>query len=131
MPINHRVARFNRLVANHFVGPILTRLPGFGTIHHRGRKSGQDYRTPVKIFRYGDDYLVTLPYGPRSDWVRNVRAAGGCDLVTRGRRISLVRPRLLVDDGRAPIPAFARKVLSRIDAKTFLVLTPGAVKPDG
>ena len=124
MPINRRVARFNRLVANHFVGPLFTRMPGFGAIHHRGRKSGRVYRTPVKIFRSGPDYLVTLPYGPKSDWVRNVRAAGGCELVTRGRRIRLGQPRLVVDDGTAPIPALARRILSRLDAKTFLLLSP-------
>jgi hypothetical protein len=61
MPISRRVARFNRSFANHIVGPVLTRLPGFGMVVHRGRRSGRQYRTPVKVFRRGDDYVITLP----------------------------------------------------------------------
>jgi len=55
MSTKRRVARFNRLFANHLFGPLLRRLPGFGTVHHRGRKSGKPYRTPVKVFRRGTD----------------------------------------------------------------------------
>ncbi len=129
MPLNRRVARFNRLVANHFIGPVLIRMPGFGSIHHKGRKSGREFRTPVKLFRRGDDFIVTLPYGPGSDWVKNVIAAGGCELTTRGRRIQLTRPTLFVDDGTTRIPAVTRMVLARIDAKNFLALTPVVSAP--
>lgn len=124
MPVSRKVARFNRAVANRLVGPILTRLPGFGTIHHRGRRSGRSYQTPVRLFRRGDDYLITLPYGPQADWVRNVLAAEGCELMVRGRRVSLGRPTLATDDGTAPIPRPVRRILSRLDAKQYLVLTP-------
>ena len=92
MPLSRRVARFNRLVANRFVGPVLTRMPGFGTVNHRGRRSGRPYETPVKVFVRGEDYVIALPYGPGSDWVRNVLAAGGCDLTVRGRRVRLLPP---------------------------------------
>lgn len=124
MPINRRVARFNRLVANHVVAPVLTRMPGFGTIHHRGRRSGRDYRTPVKLFRRGDDYVITLPYGPQSDWVRNVIAAGHCELSTGRRRIRLVRPTLFVDDGAVAMPRLTRTLMKRIDSDEFLSLSP-------
>jgi len=129
MPVSRRVARFNRVFANYIVGPILTRLPGFGTIHHRGRRSGRVYRTPVRVFRHGGDYLVTLPYGPKADWVRNVMAAGGCELEVRGRLIRLGQPKLVTDDGTAPIPRVVRRILSRLDAKQYLVLTPVGVTP--
>ncbi|MHA4818695.1 nitroreductase family deazaflavin-dependent oxidoreductase [Streptomyces aculeolatus] len=123
MPVSRKVARFNRTVANRIVGPLFTRLPGFGTIHHRGRKSGRAFRTPVKLFRLGEEYVVTLPYGPTSDWVRNVLAAGGCEVTTRGRRIRLVAPRLFTDDGRTPMPALTRRLLARVDATDFLALS--------
>lgn len=124
MSTKRRIAKFNRVVGNRLFGPVLTRLPGFGTIHHRGRRSGREYRTPVRLFRRGDDYVITLPYGRNSDWVRNVLAAGGCDLVTLGRRVRLVRPTLFTDDGQVAVPAFVRKVLSRINSTEFLALTP-------
>ncbi|MFC7310782.1 nitroreductase family deazaflavin-dependent oxidoreductase [Streptomyces monticola] len=124
MPISRRVARFNRLVANHFVGPVLSRLPGFGRVHHTGRKSGRVYTTPVKLFRRDQDIVVTLPYGPGSDWVKNVLAAGGCEITTRGRRVRLVNPTVFTDDGRTVMPGLTRRILSRVDATQFLALTP-------
>ncbi|MCT4356198.1 nitroreductase family deazaflavin-dependent oxidoreductase [Streptomyces sp. Je 1-79] len=127
MPISRRVARFNRLVANYLVGPVLSRMPGFGRIHHRGRKSGRVYTTPVKLFRRGGDIVVTLPYGPGSDWVKNVLAAGGCEITTRGRRIRVVDPTVFTDDGRTAMPALTRRILSRVDATEFLALTPADV----
>lgn len=126
MPIDRRVARFNRAVANHFVGPVLSRMPGFGKVHHRGRKSGREYSTPVKLFRRGEDIVITLPYGPGSDWVKNVLAAGGCDITTRGRRMHLTNPVVFSDDGQTRMPALTRRILSRVGATEFLSLTLSA-----
>jgi deazaflavin-dependent oxidoreductase (nitroreductase family) len=119
-----RLARFNRQVANRVVGPVLTRMPGFGAVLHRGRRSGRQYRTPVKLFRRGDGYLVSLPYGQDSDWVKNVLAAGGCHLVTRGRQLELVDPQVYVDLEQQSIPAPIRAVLKRVGAVEFLALEP-------
>jgi deazaflavin-dependent oxidoreductase (nitroreductase family) len=125
MPTKRQVARFNTVFANHLFGPLLIRLPGFGAVHHRGRKSGRAYRTPVKVFRRGADYLITLPYGAGSDWVRNVIAAGGCELATRGRRVRLGAPTLCGEEqARAAIPAVLRRVLSWIRCTEFLALSP-------
>lgn len=77
------VAAFNLAVANRITSPFATRLPGFGIIIHRGRKSGRFYRTPVNVFEAADGFLVALTYGQDSQWVRNVLAAGGCQLETR------------------------------------------------
>jgi deazaflavin-dependent oxidoreductase (nitroreductase family) len=133
MSSRNRMARFNRMFANRIFGPVLTRFPGFGTVHHRGRKSGREYHTPVKLFRRGKDIVITLPYGSNSDWVRNVLAAGGCDLTTRGRRITLTNPTVFTDDGTVAIPAVLRMVLSRLDVTEFIALTPAddrAAAPD-
>ncbi|MER6225860.1 nitroreductase family deazaflavin-dependent oxidoreductase [Streptomyces sp. 900105755] len=126
MPIDRKVARFNRRFANHFVGPLFSRLPGFGKVHHRGRKSGREFATPVKLFRRGADIVITLPYGPGSDWVKNVLAAGGCEITTRGRRIRVTAPVVFTDDGTTKMPALTRRILSRVEATEFLALTPVA-----
>ncbi|MEU9240787.1 nitroreductase family deazaflavin-dependent oxidoreductase [Streptomyces shenzhenensis] len=124
MPIDRKVARFNRRFANHLVGPLFSRLPGFGKVHHRGRKSGREFTTPVKLFRRGADIVITLPYGPGSDWVKNVLAAGGCEITTRGRRIQVTGPVVFTDDGTTKMPALTRRILSRVEATEFLALTP-------
>jgi deazaflavin-dependent oxidoreductase (nitroreductase family) len=122
--LGRKMARLNRVVFNYFVGPVLTRLPGFGVVHHVGRKSGREYRTPVKFFRHAGDYVITLPYGPGADWVRNVLAAEGCDLDIRGRRTRLVKPTVFLDDGSVHIPKVLRMVLSFMKITEFIALTP-------
>ncbi|MFJ8194971.1 nitroreductase family deazaflavin-dependent oxidoreductase [Streptomyces sp. NPDC096094] len=126
MPIDRKVARFNRKYANRLVGPLFSRLPGFGKVHHRGRRSGREFATPVKLFRRGEDIVIILPYGPGSDWVRNVLAAGGCEITTRGRRVRAVDPVVFTDDGTTKMPALTRRLLARADARQFLALTPTA-----
>ena len=126
MSVQRRLARFNRVFANRLAGPVLSLLPGFGTVLHRGRKSGREYRTPVKVFRHGDNYLVSLPYGPDSDWVKNVLAADGCVLVTRGHPVRLVEPRVFVDRRPAAVPAPLRAMLARLNAFYFIELRPAA-----
>ena len=78
--------------------------PGFGVVIHRGRRSGREYQTPVNVFAAEDGYVLALTYGPDTDWVKNVLAAGGCELRTRGRAIRLVSPRL----GQVQSPADQR-----------------------
>jgi deazaflavin-dependent oxidoreductase (nitroreductase family) len=63
-------------------------------IRHRGRRTGRAYETPVGVIP-GDDedaLLIILPYGARTQWLRNVLAAGEATLVTEGRTIHVDRP---------------------------------------
>lgn len=121
--LSRRFARFNRAFANHLAGPVFTRLPGFGTVHHHGRRTRRAYATPVKLFRSGEQYIIALPYGPGADWVRNVLAAGGCEITAGGERVRLGGPRIVVDDGLPAVPAVTRWVLSRIGSNELLVLS--------
>lgn len=84
MPLPAWLARFNRMVSNPVLGPAAARLPYCGVIVHRGRRSGRLYRTPVNAFPVDEGFVVALTYGRETDWVRNVLAAGGCEMVHRG-----------------------------------------------
>ena len=95
-------------------------LPGFGTLIYRGRKSGKVYHTPMNVFRRGDHYVFALTYGADVQWVKNVIAAGGCEMRTRGRTVRLVEPELFVDPTRAPMPILVRFVLGLMRVTEFL-----------
>jgi deazaflavin-dependent oxidoreductase (nitroreductase family) len=123
MPLPRFIARVNRRVTNRLLGGLAQRLPGFGVVVHRGRKSRRQYRTPVNIFRRGDRYIIALTYGSNADWVRNVLADGGCTLETRGRTCRLSSPRLFHDESRHVVPAPVRLILGLIDVSDFLELT--------
>ncbi len=116
------LARFNRRVTNRLLGPLASRLPGFGVVVHTGRTTHRQYRTPVNVFPRADGYVIVLTYGPSSDWVRNVLVSGGCTLETRGRAWRLTRPRLLHDEQRRCVPTPVRLVLRLLGIADFLEL---------
>ena len=98
------------------------RLPGFGILAYRGRTSGKPYRTPMNVFRQGDDYVLALTYGSDVQWVKNVLAAGGCELITRGRTVRLVDPELFVDPDRRRMPQPVRFFLGLMRVSEFMRL---------
>jgi deazaflavin-dependent oxidoreductase (nitroreductase family) len=117
-------------VSNPLLAPAAARLPYFGVLLHRGRTSGRPFRTPVNAFPAPGGFVVALTYGSATDWARNVLAAGGCEMVHRGRRLRLIAPRLLGrEEGRSHVPAPVRPVLDLLEVDTFLRLDrrPGGV----
>jgi deazaflavin-dependent oxidoreductase (nitroreductase family) len=124
MPISKRVARFNGRVTNRLTRHIAGWMPGFAIVSHVGRRSGRVYRTPVNVFRDGGRYVFALTYGADSQWVRNVLAAGGCEIRTRGTTVQLRDPQLVADPTRHLVPIPVRWILRLIDVEHFLALTP-------
>ena len=122
MPIPLAVGRLNRIGFNRLSTPVARHLPGFGVVHHRGRRSGRAYRTPVNVFPVEGGFVIALTYGSRTDWVRNVQAAGGCSVETRGELVACDRPRLYRDPERRGIRPLERRVLGLIGVEEFLEL---------
>jgi deazaflavin-dependent oxidoreductase (nitroreductase family) len=122
MPLPKRLARFNRVVTNRVTYPLARTVPGFGVVLHTGRKSGRPYRTPVNAFRTPTGYVIALTYGADSDWLKNVVAAGGCELLTRGSSVPLTDPRLLHAERDAPVPPPVRVALRLLHVEDFLEL---------
>jgi deazaflavin-dependent oxidoreductase (nitroreductase family) len=117
--------RFVRPFTARVINPV-TRLfagwlPGFAILSHVGRKSGRTYRTPINVFRRGDHYLFALTYGSDVDWMKNVLAAGGCEMRTRGRDIRLVEPEVIVDPELRLLPWPLGPLLGRLDRVTEIV----------
>jgi deazaflavin-dependent oxidoreductase (nitroreductase family) len=122
MPLPRRLAKFNRVVTNRVLGPLARYLPGFAIVSHVGRRSGRSYRTPVNLFRRGDGYVIALTYGADSQWVRNVLAAGGADIESRGRRLHLVDPEVVRDPARSVVPTPVRVPLGLAKVDEFMLL---------
>jgi deazaflavin-dependent oxidoreductase (nitroreductase family) len=127
MPAPRWLARFNRLITNNLTKGFVTRSRGFGVIIHRGRRSGRLYRTPVNVFRTPEGFVIALTYGPEADWVRNVLAAGECQLETQGNAIPLFSPRLVHDESRRLVPPLVRVPLGFAHVYDFLLLSSAAV----
>jgi deazaflavin-dependent oxidoreductase (nitroreductase family) len=115
---------FLRPFTTRFVNPF-TRLfagwlPGFGLLTYTGRTSGRRYRTPLNVFKRESFYVFALTYGSEADWVRNVLAAGGCEIRVRGRDVRLVEPEMLVDPAGRLMPLHVRGFLRIIRVTEYL-----------
>ena len=84
------------------LNPLIRKLAGrrhfnmAARIYHVGRRSGRSYMTPATARLNGDQFWVSLTFGPNSDWCQNVRVAGECTIRWRGQDYHAVRP-IVVD----------------------------------
>lgn len=120
MPLPHALGRFNKRATNRVVRLVAGRLPFFAIVVHRGRKSGTEYRTPVNAFHNTERYRFALVYGKDSDWVRNVVAAGGCEVESRGKRFKLEEPWIGRDPAADWAPPGVRHLLRALNVEYYL-----------
>jgi deazaflavin-dependent oxidoreductase (nitroreductase family) len=71
------------------MGTFVSRAPTGAVLHHRGRRTGRSYKTPVLAFRTPDGYVVPLAYSRDAAWALNLLAAGGGEMTRFGRRYQL------------------------------------------
>lgn len=84
--------------------PITRFTPGITVIKHRGRTSGKDYQTAISAYRKGSTVAIGLLHG-KTNWVKNILAAGEADIRLGGRDLHLVNPRIVAagtDDASLP-----------------------------
>ena len=117
------LARINIAVTNRITGLFAGWLPGFDILTHVGRKSGKVYRTPINVFRASNDFIIALTYSSQSEWVKNVLAAGGCELKTRGKKYQLSTPNVVRDPTRRRFPIPLRVVLRIVGADEYMELS--------
>ena len=122
MPLPRSLARANRVGLNRVARHLAPHVPGFAVVEHRGRSTGRVYRTPVNVFRTGDGFAVALTYGREAHWVRNVLAANGATIVSRGEPIPVGHPRIVHDESRGYVPAPLRAVLRGLHVDDFLLV---------
>jgi deazaflavin-dependent oxidoreductase (nitroreductase family) len=66
-----------------------------GVIRHRGRISRQPYETPVGVVATDDGFLIAIVYGSRTDWLKNVLAAGSATIVHEGQTYAVQEPEIV------------------------------------
>ena len=117
MPLPRRLAQLNRRVFNpgeirRGVRPVLI---------HVGRSTGRTYRTPLDAHPVPGGYVFIPRYGPRTDWVRNVLAAGAARLSIQGVESDLVSPRMVRKQDVWPLPASDAKAPPGIPERSELL----------
>lgn len=112
---NPRVLRFARALQRDVLNPGALRDAGtsgspWAVVRAPGRVSGRVYDTPVGVVRVGDELYISLPYGEGTQWLRNVRAAGGATVLHDGHEIDATTPEL-VPIGQTPMAAAERTAI--------------------
>ena len=116
------LAKINIAFTNRVTSLFAGRFPGFGILTHVGRKSGKVYRTPVNVFRAPKGFVIAITYSSQSEWVKNVLAAGGCELKTRGKKYQLSALDVVRDPTRSRFPIPVRVVLRIVGADEYMEL---------
>src|SRR5215472_18998306 len=93
-----RARRLIRSVAR-LVNPLVLRIAGrrhmpvLGIVHHRGRKTGRRYATPLGVRPApGGGFVIPLTFSEASHWYQNIRAAGWCVITYQGADHTVARP---------------------------------------
>ena len=100
------IATTARTTFTRITHPLTVRLAGsrffpmWAQVRHVGRRTGRSLTVPVVVQPGPGVYVVNLPWGPTTNWVRNVQAAGGCVVRWKGTEQSTTAPELL-DEGQA------------------------------
>jgi deazaflavin-dependent oxidoreductase (nitroreductase family) len=126
MPAMEVMRPFTTKVFNPIARRFAGHLPGFAILIYAGRTSGRTYRTPINVFRHGQEYVFALTYGSGVQWVKNVLAAGGATMEMRGRTIKLTEPRLVVDPKQSLMPLPVRLFLRLMRVTEFILMRPAS-----
>ncbi len=101
-------------------------------VHHKGRRSGRGYVTPVWAERAGSSFYIQLPYGAEIDWCRNVLADSGCTLERNGVHYHAFAPQIVPAVDVVPLLSAGLQRMQRLaGVKWYLRLdaTPDAEPP--
>ncbi len=89
-------------------------VPLWVVLHHRGRTSGTEYAVPLAVIPTASTFVIGLPWGQGTDWVRNVRVAGGCTVRWKGADYTCTEPTFVGKDvALAAAHGITRRVLQR------------------
>jgi deazaflavin-dependent oxidoreductase (nitroreductase family) len=96
-------------------------IPLYGILRHVGRTSGTAYATPVVALRVRDCFLIPLPFGDRTQWAKNLFAAGGAGLRSRGQEDRIADPEVVTTESvAADLPILVRTATRAFGLRQFV-----------
>ena len=93
--VQNALRRFTRIMR-----PLALRSAGkegsaTSVVRHVGRRSGRTYQTPVVAAQHDGTFLIALPYGQRTDWLKNVLSKGTATIMTDGHTYEVSQPEVI------------------------------------
>jgi hypothetical protein len=95
----------------------------YGLLVHRGRTSGHEYRIAVVVRPFEDGFVIPMPFGERTQWAKNVAAAGGAQLIWNGRTYDVTAPELIdAEAAGSSLSGIQRAAVGKVGMTTFMRL---------
>lgn len=119
MPVLSRFSGLPKYL-NPVLRPLARWMPPLAVLHHRGRRSGTPFDTPVQAFRTRTGFVVGLAYTPDANWAKNILALDGGQISRGGRCYTISRPRRRGPEARADLPAPVGFMMRKLGIDDFL-----------
>lgn len=123
-----RARRVIRFVAR-LVNPLVLRMAGHrwmpivGVLHHRGRRSGRAYATPLGMRPLGDSFVMPRTFGANAAWYHNVQAAGWAVVTWGGADHTVFQPQIVdAATAKPAFPRYERLLFALLGLDEFLLL---------
>jgi deazaflavin-dependent oxidoreductase (nitroreductase family) len=98
-------------------------FPLWAILHHTGRTSGTQYATPIVALPTPHGFVIPVPFGDATQWVRNLLAAGGGSLRVGGHTRRFEEPRIVEGDaGDRYLPLPFRFMARRLGIRRFVLV---------
>src|SRR5258708_13484856 len=107
-------------------------MPVVGILHHRGRRTGREYATPIGMRPLGDGFVIPRTFSDHAAWYQNIKAAGEGRVTYLGRRYRVVEPEVIdYATARAAFPRYERLQFRLLRINEYLPLRalPKALTP--
>ncbi len=92
-------------------------------VRHVGRKTGRPYETPVVAVNHNGTVYIALPYGERTDWLKNVLVSGSATVMSGGDRYDVDRPEVIpMAEATEFFGAKEQRLQRRFGVKTCLLV---------
>ena len=96
-------------------------FPLWGVLRHVGRTSGRAYAIPIVALPTRGGFLIPLPFGDQTQWLKNLRAAERAGLRHAGREYVIERPEVIDLKTAGPdLPAWVRFASGRVGIDRFV-----------
>ena len=93
----------------------------WAVLHHVGRRSGRAYSIPVVALPVAGGFVIPLPFGDDTQWLKNIQNARQAGLRRGGHQYVIDRPELVdLDVVAAELPAPIRFASRRLGLRTFV-----------
>lgn len=96
-------------------------FPLWAVLRHVGRRSGTTYEIPVVALPFAGGFLIPLPFGDRTQWLKNLQAAAQAGLRYAGHDYVIDRPEVVaLEAAGRDLPGWVRFASRRIGIDHFV-----------